>query len=96
MQVARIISSLLAAGILQMRGVHGHTGWFWLFLIEGLLTFVIGLIVCTVLSSIGRQRLTKPLELLLPPPVPYAHQERPLPSFMVYRARGSHHDQRMS
>jgi hypothetical protein len=44
LNVARIISSLLAAGILQMRGVHGHTGWFWLFLIEGLLTFVIGLI----------------------------------------------------
>ncbi|EAW22144.1 putative MFS transporter [Aspergillus fischeri NRRL 181] len=44
LNVARIISSLLAAGILQMRGVHGQTGWFWLFLIEGLLTFVIGLI----------------------------------------------------
>ncbi|KAF4205348.1 hypothetical protein CNMCM8927_006350 [Aspergillus lentulus] len=44
LNVARIISSLLAAGILRMRGVHGRTGWFWLFLIEGLLTFVIGLI----------------------------------------------------
>ncbi|RHZ54231.1 putative MFS transporter [Aspergillus thermomutatus] len=43
LNVARIISSLLAAGILQMRGVRGHSGWFWLFLIEGLLTFTIGL-----------------------------------------------------
>ncbi|KAM0696106.1 hypothetical protein Q7P36_004589 [Cladosporium allicinum] len=44
LNVARIISSLLAAGILEMRGVHGRPGWFWLFLLEGLLTFVIGFI----------------------------------------------------
>ncbi|GAB7354555.1 hypothetical protein MBLNU459_g5010t1 [Dothideomycetes sp. NU459] len=43
LNVARIISSLLAAGILKMRGVSGKPGWFWLFLLEGLLTFVIGL-----------------------------------------------------
>jgi len=42
-QVARIISSLLAAGILEMRGAKGKPGWFWLFLIDGLITFVIGL-----------------------------------------------------
>lgn len=45
LNVARVISALLAAGILEMRGVHGQPGWFWLFLIEGLLTFVLGLIV---------------------------------------------------
>ena len=45
LNVARVISALLAAGILEMRGIHGKTGWFWLFLIEGLLTFVIGAIV---------------------------------------------------
>ncbi|GKZ40960.1 hypothetical protein AbraIFM66951_006500 [Aspergillus brasiliensis] len=44
LNVARIVSSLLAAGILQMRGVEGKSGWFWLFLIDGLLTFVIGFI----------------------------------------------------
>ncbi|KAL2801798.1 major facilitator superfamily domain-containing protein [Aspergillus granulosus] len=43
LNVARIISSLLAAGILEMRGAKGKPGWFWLFLIDGLLTFVIGL-----------------------------------------------------
>ena len=34
LNVARIISSLLAAGILEMRGVHGRPGWFWLFLVS--------------------------------------------------------------
>lgn len=33
LNVARIISSLLAAGILQMRGIAGRPGWFWLFLV---------------------------------------------------------------
>ncbi|KAL6233621.1 hypothetical protein BDW75DRAFT_251909 [Aspergillus navahoensis] len=51
LNVARIISSLLAAGILEMRGTRGHTGWFWLFLIEGLLTFVIGLFAMFYLPS---------------------------------------------
>ncbi|GES62165.1 MFS general substrate transporter [Aspergillus terreus] len=44
LNIARVISSLLAAGILEMRGVLGKPGWFWLFLIDGLITFVIGLI----------------------------------------------------
>lgn len=44
LNVARIISALLAAAILNMRGVGGKPGWFWLFLIEGLLTFLIGVI----------------------------------------------------
>lgn len=35
LNVARIISSLLAAGILNMRGVSGRPGWFWLFLVCG-------------------------------------------------------------
>ncbi|CEJ59615.1 Putative Major facilitator superfamily transporter [Penicillium brasilianum] len=44
LNVARVISALLAAGILKMRGIGGHTGWFWLFLLEGLLTCVIALV----------------------------------------------------
>ncbi|KAH8594418.1 major facilitator superfamily transporter [Bisporella sp. PMI_857] len=44
LNVARVISALLAAGILEMRGIHGKPGWFWLFLLEGLLTFLIGVI----------------------------------------------------
>ncbi|KAL8344094.1 hypothetical protein RB601_004560 [Gaeumannomyces tritici] len=44
LNVARFVSALLAAGILQMRGVGGWPGWFWLFLLEGLLTCIIALI----------------------------------------------------
>lgn len=43
LNIARVISALLAAGILKMRGVAGRPGWFWLFLLEGILTFLIGL-----------------------------------------------------
>ncbi|KAF2125896.1 MFS general substrate transporter [Dothidotthia symphoricarpi CBS 119687] len=41
LNVARVISALLAAGILEMRGVGGKPGWFWLFVLEGLLTLLI-------------------------------------------------------
>ncbi|KAL4936796.1 hypothetical protein BDV06DRAFT_227555 [Aspergillus oleicola] len=51
LNVARIISALLAAGILEMRGTEGRTGWFWLFLIDGLLTFVIGVLAFFYLPS---------------------------------------------
>ncbi|RAL16960.1 putative MFS transporter [Aspergillus homomorphus CBS 101889] len=51
LNVARIISSLLAAGILEMRGMQGKPGWFWLFLIDGLITFVIGVVSLFYLPS---------------------------------------------
>ncbi|KUI62328.1 hypothetical protein VP1G_09456 [Cytospora mali] len=44
LNIARVISALLAAGILEMRGVSGKPGWFWLFLIEGLLTCVLAIL----------------------------------------------------
>ncbi|GMG51778.1 unnamed protein product [Ambrosiozyma monospora] len=42
LSLTQIVTSLLAFGILQMRGVSGMTGWAWLFLIEGLFTLIIG------------------------------------------------------
>ncbi|KAI5863727.1 MFS general substrate transporter [Durotheca rogersii] len=43
MSVADILSALLAAGLLQMRGVLGYSGWRWLFLLEALVTAVVGI-----------------------------------------------------
>ncbi|OTB06846.1 hypothetical protein M426DRAFT_20594 [Hypoxylon sp. CI-4A] len=44
LSTVNIVGSLLAAGILQMRGIHGWSGWQWLFLIEGLITTIIGIL----------------------------------------------------
>ncbi|KAL4804756.1 major facilitator superfamily domain-containing protein [Aspergillus unguis] len=43
MGMADIGASFLAYGLLHLRGLHGQSGWRWLFLFEGLLTLVIGL-----------------------------------------------------
>lgn len=41
-RIADIVAPLLALGLLRMRGTLGKEGWRWLFLIEGLIMFVIG------------------------------------------------------
>jgi hypothetical protein len=44
MSVADIISLFLAFGILHTGSIQGQAGWHWLFLIEGLITLVVGII----------------------------------------------------
>ncbi|KAJ5194774.1 Major facilitator superfamily domain general substrate transporter [Penicillium cinerascens] len=43
MNVADIIASFLAFGLLHLRGIEGQAGWRWLFLIEGIITLLFGL-----------------------------------------------------
>lgn len=42
--VASAASGLIAYGILQMRGVAGLSGWQWMFLIEGMVTILVGVL----------------------------------------------------
>ena len=43
LSVTQILASLLAFALLRMRGVNGWEGWRWLFLIEGIVTLIIGI-----------------------------------------------------
>ncbi|KAI8683528.1 hypothetical protein NCS57_00017300 [Fusarium keratoplasticum] len=43
LSTSNIVGSLLASGILQMRGVAGLGGWRWLFILEAIGTFIVGL-----------------------------------------------------
>ncbi|KAF9875932.1 allantoate permease [Colletotrichum karsti] len=43
LSTVNIVGSLIAAGVLQMRGVGGWAGWRWLFLLEGIVTLIIGI-----------------------------------------------------
>ncbi|XP_014561513.1 hypothetical protein COCVIDRAFT_86257 [Bipolaris victoriae FI3] len=44
LSTCQIAGSLIAAGVLQMRGINGWSGWQYLFLIEGVITCFIGLL----------------------------------------------------
>lgn len=44
-QFGQASSKLLAYGILHMRGVDGHAGWFWLFIIMGSFTIASALVL---------------------------------------------------
>ncbi|KAL6796203.1 major facilitator superfamily domain-containing protein [Trichoderma sp. SZMC 28013] len=43
LSVTGIVTSLLAFALLHLRGANGWAGWRWLFLVEGLITLVVGL-----------------------------------------------------
>lgn len=49
--VTQIYGSLLAAGLLLMRGIRGWAGWQWLFLVEGMICVVIGIISFFVMPA---------------------------------------------
>ena len=39
---AGAFGGLLARGIAEMQGVGGKDGWAWIFILEGLVTFIVG------------------------------------------------------
>lgn len=53
--LAGALASFIAAGVLTMRGTLHRPGWFWLFIIEGLLTFCTGLFAALYLPRSARR-----------------------------------------
>ncbi|KAF9586105.1 hypothetical protein BGW38_009640 [Lunasporangiospora selenospora] len=51
LSIANSFAGLISYGILHMRGIAGLAGWRWLFLIEGLLTTVIGVLSFFILPE---------------------------------------------
>lgn len=49
--LAGAFGGVLAAGIGKMEGIRGYSGWRWVFIIEGLLTAVVGLICFFLVSD---------------------------------------------
>ncbi|KAF9890603.1 hypothetical protein FE257_005734 [Aspergillus nanangensis] len=51
MGIADILASFLAFGLLHLRGVQGQAGWRWLFLLEGLITLIFGLVAFVLMPA---------------------------------------------
>ncbi|KAH8597887.1 phthalate transporter [Bisporella sp. PMI_857] len=49
--LADVLGAFLAFGLLHLRGLNGQAGWRWLFLIEGLLTLIVGLFATVLMPS---------------------------------------------
>lgn len=49
--LAGAFGSLLASAIAKMDGVQGHAGWRWIFILEGLLTMVFGILTFFILTD---------------------------------------------
>ncbi len=61
--LALTIGSPLSGALLEMNGVGGFTGWFWMFVVEGLLAVAVGVIAFFLLDdSPARARFLNPAE----------------------------------
>ncbi|PMD23508.1 MFS general substrate transporter [Hyaloscypha hepaticicola] len=59
MSLSDVIAAFLAYGLLHLRGLHGYSGWRWLFLIEGILTLVIGIASFILMPASPTQTASK-------------------------------------
>jgi len=59
MSIADVIAAFLAYGILHLRGLNNYSGWRWLFLIEGLLTLVLGLAAFVLMPASPTQTASR-------------------------------------
>ncbi|KAF8847929.1 hypothetical protein BDZ45DRAFT_754378 [Acephala macrosclerotiorum] len=59
LDVTGIITSLLAFALLHLDGVHGLAGWRWLFLIEGIITLLVGLTAFFLMPASAVQTKTR-------------------------------------
>lgn len=59
MSAADVSAAFLAYGLLHLRGVHHRSGWRWLFMIEGLLTLVLGLSAFILMPASPTQTASK-------------------------------------
>lgn len=49
--LANVVGAPLAAGLLSMNGLGGLRGWQWLFLLEGLPSIILGVLIWFVLPD---------------------------------------------
>ncbi|KAI4946759.1 hypothetical protein J4E91_006931 [Alternaria rosae] len=49
--LASSFAGLIALGVFKLDGVHGISGWRWLFIIQGVATFVIAVVACFTLPD---------------------------------------------
>ncbi|WWC91517.1 uncharacterized protein L201_006463 [Kwoniella dendrophila CBS 6074] len=56
--LANLITAFLAAGMLKMRGVAGRPGWAWMFMLQGLITLIVGILSFFLLPPSASQTKT--------------------------------------
>ncbi|KAH7311359.1 major facilitator superfamily domain-containing protein [Stachybotrys elegans] len=49
--LASAFAGLIALGVFELDGVHGISGWRWLFIIQGVVTFIVALAACFLLPD---------------------------------------------
>lgn len=70
-QILAAVAGLVSAGFQKMDGVHGYTGWQWMYLVYGVITIAVGLLLLWWLpdrpvSANGPQNKSKYFKIITP------------------------------